>query len=255
MIDRVFEFGDAQVREAMIPRTQVHALPVSSTLEEARAAFRATGYSRLPVYRERFDDVVGVLFRKDLDMGQVNPDEFDLAKLARPPAFIPASATLGAALAQMQAGRVHFAFVSDEYGGVEGILTLEDLLEEIVGEIDDEYDEETRAQISEQPDGTYLLDGMLAVRDANQRFDLALPEGESYTTLAGFLMARAGRVLKVGEAVEHDGARFTVERVEGLRIRRVRLARGEAAAGVQAAGGTLATIFALACAPALAALA
>jgi CBS domain containing-hemolysin-like protein len=253
MIERVFEFGDAQVREAMIPRTQVHALPVSSTLEEARAAFRATGYSRLPVYRERLDDVIGVLFRKDLDMGQVSADEFDLTRLARTPAFIPASATLGAALAQMQAARTHFAFVSDEYGGVEGILTLEDLLEEIVGEIDDEYDEETRAQISEQPDGTYLLDGMLAVRDANQRFDLALPEGESYTTLAGFLMARAGRVLKVGETVEHDGARFTVERVEGLSIRRVRLARGAASDG-RAAGGALAHLLALACAPALAAL-
>ncbi|MCA1641806.1 MAG: hemolysin family protein [Acidobacteria bacterium] len=257
MIERVFEFGDAQVREAMIPRTQVHALPADATLGEVREAFRATGYSRLPVYRERFDDVVGVLFRKDLDMGQVSAEGFDLARVARKPAYIPASATLGAALAQMQAGRVHFAFVSDEYGGVEGILTLEDLLEEIVGEIDDEYDEETRAQISEQPDGTYLLDGMLAVRDANQRFDLALPEGESYTTLAGFLMARSGHMLKVGETVEHDGARFTVEHVEGLRIQRVRLARdgAAAAADAQSAGDTLAAFLALACAPALAALA
>ncbi|HEX8162076.1 MAG TPA: hemolysin family protein [Pyrinomonadaceae bacterium] len=254
MIDRVFAFGDAQVRAAMIPRTRVHALPASSTLEEAREAFRATGYSRLPVYRERLDDAVGVLFRKDLDMGQVAPDEFDPAKLARSPAFIPASATLGSALAQMQARRVHFAFVSDEYGGVEGILTLEDLLEEIVGEIDDEYDEETRAQIAEQPDGTYLLDGMLAVRDANQRFGLALPEGESYTTVAGFLMARAGRVLKAGEAVEHGGARFTVERIEGLSIRRVRLALAAASSGEGAAGGAHATLLALACAPALAAL-
>jgi CBS domain containing-hemolysin-like protein len=253
MIDRVFEFGDAQVREAMIPRTQVHALPADATLEEARAAFRATGYSRLPVYRERFDEVVGVLFRKDLDMGQVNADEFDLTKLARQPAFIPASATLGAALAQMQSARTHIAFVSDEYGGIEGIVTLEDLLEEIVGEIDDEYDEETCAQIAEQPDGTFILDGMLAVRDANQRFDLALPEGESYTTLAGFLMARAGRVLKAGETVGHEGARFTVERVEGLRIRRVRLARDAAPDG-RAAGDALAHLLALACAPALAAL-
>jgi CBS domain containing-hemolysin-like protein len=222
LLDRVFAFGDAEVREAMVPRTQVEALPVTATIEEARAVFRETGYSRLPVYRDRLDHVVGLLFRKDLDMGQVSPDGFDLAKIARPATFIPATATLGAALAQMQQSRVHFVFVIDEHGGIEGVVTLEDLLEEIVGEIADEYDEEARSQISEQPDGSCLLDGMLAVRDANQRLALALPEDENYTTLAGFLMAKAGRVLKAGETVEHDGARFTVERVEGLRIRRVR---------------------------------
>ncbi|HLL73776.1 MAG TPA: hemolysin family protein [Pyrinomonadaceae bacterium] len=254
LLDRVFAFGDAEVREAMIPRTQVEALPANATLEEARARFRETGYSRLPVYRERLDNVVGLLFRKDLDMGQVSPEGFDLAKLARPATFIPATATLGAALAQMQKARIHFVFVIDEHGGIEGVLTLEDLLEEIVGEIDDEYDEEARSQIAEQPDGTCLLDGMLAVRDANQRLSLALPEDEHYTTLAGFLMAKAGRVLKAGETVEHDGASFAVERVEGLRIRRVRFA--PAAAGRQdengalprrPAGGHLAALPPLAC--------
>lgn len=154
-------------------------------------------------------------------MGQVRPEAFDLAATARPPMFIPATASLGDALKQMQAARVHFIFAVDEHGGIEGILTLEDLLEEIVGEINDEYDEEVREQITR--DGrAYVLDGMLAVRDANQHLGVALPEGESYTTLAGFLMARAGRVLKVGDAVEHDGGVFRVERVEGFSIRRVR---------------------------------
>src|ERR671916_845059 len=198
LLDRVFEFGDAEVREAMVPRTEVEALPVNATLEECRTAFLSTGYSRLPVYRERLDEVVGLLFRKDLDMGQVSPDGFDLARIARPATFIPATATLGAALAQMQQARVHFVFVLDEHGGIEGVVTLEDLLEEIVGEIADEYDEEARSQISEQPDGSCLLDGMLAVRDANQRLAVALPEDEHYTTLAGFLMAEAGRVLQAG---------------------------------------------------------
>ncbi|HEV3470623.1 MAG TPA: hemolysin family protein [Pyrinomonadaceae bacterium] len=223
LIDRVFEFAGAEVREAMVPRTEVVALPVTATLEEARAAFRSTGYSRLPVYRGRLDAIVGLLFRKDLDMGQARPEGFSLEKLVRPPAFIPASASLGAALKQMQSSRVHFAFVLDEHGGLEGIVTLEDLLEEIVGEIDDEYDEETRAQIVEEPNGTYLLDGMLAVRDANRRFGLRLPEEAGYTTLAGFLMAKAGRLLKAGDRVEHDGALFQVERVERRRVRRVRL--------------------------------
>jgi CBS domain containing-hemolysin-like protein len=222
LLDRVFDFGDALVREALVPRTEVEALPLTATVEEARAAFLSTGYSRLPVYRERLDDVVGLLFRKDLDMGQVRPEGFDLARLARPPVFITATASLGDALRQMQASRVHFVFVLDEHGGLEGILTLEDLLEEIVGEINDEYDEEAREQIIEEPDGTYLLDGMLAVRDANRRLNLRLPEETGYTTLAGFLLARAGRLLLPGEEVGHEGGTFRVEQVEGRRIRRVR---------------------------------
>jgi CBS domain containing-hemolysin-like protein len=222
LLDRVFDFGDALVREALVPRTEVEALPLTATLEEARAAFLSTGYSRLPVYRERLDDVVGLLFRKDLDMGQVRPEGFVLTKLARPPVFITATASLGDALRQMQSSRVHFVFVLDEHGGLEGILTLEDLLEEIVGEINDEYDEEVREQIVEEPDGTYLLDGMLAVRDANRRLNLRLPEEHGYTTLAGFLLARAGRILLPGEEVGHEGGTFLIEQVEGRRIRRVR---------------------------------
>jgi CBS domain containing-hemolysin-like protein len=222
LIHRIFEFSDAEVREAMVPRTEIVALPLTSTLEEARAVFLSTGYSRLPVYRERLDDIAGLLFRKDLDMGRVHPEGFELAKLLHPPVFITESSTLGNALRQMQASRVHLVFVLDEYGGIEGILTLEDLLEEIVGEINDEYDEETRSQCVEQPDGTFLLDGMLAVRDANRRFDLELPEDGGYTTLAGFLMAAAGRVLKPGDSVNYQGSVFVVERVDSRRIRRVR---------------------------------
>ncbi|HEX5708515.1 MAG TPA: hemolysin family protein [Pyrinomonadaceae bacterium] len=222
LLDGVFEFSDAEVREAMVPRTRVEALPATATLAEAREAFRATGYSRLPVYRERLDQIVGVLFRKDLDMGQARAEEFSAERLARAPLFVPATATLGAALALLRSARTHLAFVIDEHGGVEGIVTLEDLLEEIVGEIDDEYDEETRSQIVEQPDGTYLLDGMLAVRDANRHFRLGLPEEGRYTTLAGFLMERAGRLLRPGDEVAHEGALFSVERLEGRSIRRVR---------------------------------
>ncbi len=222
LINRVFEFTDRQVLDALVPRTALEALPVSAPLDEAKAAFRASGYSRLPVYREHLDDIVGLLFRKDLDMGQVSSGGFNLEKLVRPPTFIPATATLGSALTRMQAERVHFAFVIDEYGGLEGILTLEDLLEEIVGEINDEFDEEVRAQIVKD-EGTYLLDGMLSVRDANQHLGLNLPEEDGYATLAGFLMSEAGRVLKSGETIEHAGALFKVERMDRRRIRRVRL--------------------------------
>jgi CBS domain containing-hemolysin-like protein len=224
LIQGVFEFSDAEVKEAMVPRTQVKALPVTATLEDTRAAFLSTGYSRLPVYGERLDEIVGLLFRKDLDMGRVPNDAFDLRKLVRPPTFLPATASLGEALKQMQASRVHFGFVVDEHGGMEGILTLEDLLEEIVGEINDEYDEETRAQI--RKDGVaYVLDGMLAVKDANQHLGLKLPEDDSYTTIAGFLLARAGRLLGPGETVEDSAGVFQVERVDKRRISRVRFVR------------------------------
>jgi len=224
LIHRVFDFSDAEVREAMVPRTTVDALPVTAMLEETKTAFRTLGYSRLPVYRERLDDILGVVFRRDLEpyLEGSAPDEFVLEKLLHPPLFLPASAKLGAVLKQMQASRTHLAFVVDEHGGIEGIVTLEDLLEEIVGEIDDEYDEEVRSQIVEDQ-GTFLIDGMLAVRDANRRFDLRLPEDGNYTTLAGFLLAQSGHLLQAGETIEYDGARFTAERVDHRRIRRVRM--------------------------------
>ena len=221
LINKVFEFSDAEVREAMVPRMQVKALPVTATLEEVRTAFLSSGYSRLPVYGERLDEIVGLLFRKDLDMGRVSDDGVDLRKLARSPIFIPATASLGGALRQMQASRVHFGFVVDEHGGMEGILTLEDLLEEIVGEINDEYDEEARAQIRKDGEA-YVLDGMLAVRDANQHLGLELPEDHGYTTIAGFLLARAGRLLEPGQLVEDAAGVFQIERVDKRRISRVR---------------------------------
>jgi CBS domain containing-hemolysin-like protein len=236
LIHGVFEFADAEVREAMVPRINVKGLPASATLAEVKAAFREHGYTRLPVYRERLDDVVGVLFRRDLEDfidGTRPAAEFDAASLAHPPLFIPATAKLGAALKQMRDIRTHLSFVIDEHGGLEGIVTLEDLLEEIVGEIDDEYDEEAKSQIVAQADGTYLLDGMLAVRDANRHFPLGLPEDGHYTTLAGFLLARAGRLLKAGDTVEHEGALFRVERVERRRLRWVRLTPAPADAAAE----------------------
>ncbi len=224
LINSVFEFSDAEVREAMIPRPSVDAIPVTATLAEIKQAFRTLGYSRLPVYRNQVDEIVGVLFRRDLEPYLENPDAntFNLEELLHPPQFIPATASLGAALRHMQSSRVHLSIVIDEHGGLEGIVTLEDLLEEIVGEINDEYDEEVRSQIQKEADGTYLLSGMLSVRDANRKLKLKLPEDGGYTTLAGFLLAQSGRLLEAGDRVEYEGSSFTVDRVEKRRIRRVR---------------------------------
>ena len=240
LINRVFDFHEAEIREAMIPRTEVVGLPITASLAEAEEAFCEHGFSRLPVYREHLDKIVGVLFMKDLMpcLRSVNPQTFRMEEMLHAPLFVPPTARLGSVLQQMQAARTHLACVVDEHGGLEGIVTLEDLLEEIVGEIDDEYDEEAREQIIEEGHGVYLLDGMLAVRDANRRFNLKLPEEGGYTTLAGFLLDKAGRILQPGETVEHEGAVFVVEDVDGHRIRRVRFtpaATEETAAAAAAA--------------------
>lgn len=233
LVNSIFEFSDAEVREAMIPRTEVQAIPETATLDEVKKVFRSSGYSRLPVYQERLDDVVGTVSRRDLEPYLENPpaDAFDLRQLVRSTQFIPATARLGAALTRMQASRAHLAVVVDEHGGMEGIVTLEDLLEEIVGEINDEFDEEVRSQISKESDGSYVLSGMLTVRDANRRLKLDLPEDSGYTTLAGFLLAQAGRLLHPNETVTYQDLVFTVERVERRRIRRVRLRLPGAKAG------------------------
>ena len=221
LLDRAFEFTDLSVREAMIPRTQVVAVPVSATLEQLRSTFLSTGYSRLPVYRGRSDDMVGVVYRKDLDMGQVSAESFNLENVMRSATYIPESASAGEALKLIQRTRTHFLFIVNEHGGLEGILTLEDLLEEIVGEISDEYDQEVKDQIVADK-GSFLLDGMLGIRNANQHLGLSVPEDEGYATLAGFLMARTGKVLTQGETVEIDQGVFRIERVDKRRIKQVR---------------------------------
>jgi len=223
LIRRAFDFNTTEACEAMIPRSEIAALPVTSTLDEVLEAFRSHGYSRLPVYGADLDDVVGVLFRQDMEpfMARTPGLVFSMTALLHPPTFVPSGKRLGSLLKQMQATRTHLIFVMDEYGGLEGLVTLEDVLEEIVGEINDEYDEEVRSQIVR--DGSaFILDGMLAVRDANRKLGLCLPEDEAYTTVAGFLLAQAGRVLEPGDEVPIKEGMFRVERLERRRIVRIR---------------------------------
>src|ERR1043165_801256 len=227
LIHRVFEFSDTLVREAMVPRTQIAAISVDCSLEDIRDAFNQHGYSRLPVYNASLDNVIGFIHSKDLMPYLLKPDTFKLEFVLKAPMYIVDTARLEDVLRQMQKAKSHFGFVVDEHGGIEGIITLEDLLEEIVGEISDEHDEEVNEQINEERDGTYVLDGGLAVRDLNRRLKLSLPESEAYTTIAGFLMTEAGHLLQPGEVVKHDGLLFHIERVERRRVLRVRLEKTE----------------------------
>jgi putative hemolysin len=221
LIHRVFEFSDTVVREAMVPRPAIAAISADCSLAEITQAFQQHRYSRLPVYRGSLDNVAGFIHSKDLIPYLLRPREFSLECVLQPPMYVVDTARLEDVLRQMQKAKTHFGFVVDEHGGVEGIITLEDLLEEIVGDISDEHDEEVNEQINRIDDRTYLLDGSLAVRDLNRRLKTSVPESEAYTTIGGFLMTVAGHVLQSGEVIEHDGLRFHIEKVERRRLLRV----------------------------------
>lgn len=223
LIHRVFEFSDTLVREAMVPRTEMAAIPATSSLAEITKAFEKYRYSRLPVYRESLDDVIGFIHSKDVMPYLLQPDKFRLEDVLQHPLYVVDTARLEDVLRQMQKAKAHFGFVVDEHGGLEGVITLEDLLEEIVGDISDEHDEEVNEQITQLNDLECLLAGGLAVRDVNRRLKLNLPESEGYTTIAGFLMTQAGHVLNPGEVVEYNGLSFEIDRVERRRVISVRL--------------------------------
>ena len=223
LIHNVFEFSNLMAREIMIPRTEVVAIEERAGFAEVVHQFQVSGYTRLPVYRENFDKIVGVLHNKDVMPYLLKAQEFNLKKTMRQPLFIPDTAHLGDVLQSLQQSNVHLAVIVDEHGGVEGILTLEDLLEEIVGEIQDEHDEASAAKLSQSSEGVFIIDASLAVREANRKFNLNLPESDDYTTVAGFLLARAGRLLNPGDRVDYNGINFVVERVARRRVTRVKM--------------------------------
>ena len=230
LINKVFEFSETTVKEAMIPRTEIVAVPVTCSLQEIAGAFEQHGYSRLPVYRGSLDDMAGVIHSKDVMASLLKPKSFKLERILQKPTYVVDTARLEDVLRQMQREKFHFGFVVDEHGGVEGIITLEDLLEEIVGEISDEHDEEVNEQIHPQADGSCILDGGLAVRDLNRRLDMNLPVSEGYTTVAGFLMSEAGTLLSEGDTVPYNGHIFKIEKAAKRRILQVRMEKTDGSA-------------------------
>jgi CBS domain containing-hemolysin-like protein len=221
MLYKVFDFADKEVADVMVPRPEVAAVSVSLPPEEALQAVLDSPYTRYPVYRESLDDIVGVLHIRDLveaiyDRGLA---AVDLAQIVRPAYMVPETKDLAALLTEFRRTNQHLAIVIDEYGSTEGIVTLEDLLEEIVGEIEDEFDlpDETVERIDED---TVRIDGTFTIDDFNERFKVELPE-EDYHTVAGFVFGRLGRAAVPGDEVAHDGLNFQVESVEGQRIERL----------------------------------
>jgi putative hemolysin len=221
MLYKVFDFADKEVSDVMVPRPEVTAISIALPAEEALKAVLESPYTRYPVYRESLDDIVGVLHIRDLiealhDRGIVS---VDLETIVRPAYMVPETKDLGALLTEFRRTNQHIAIVIDEYGSMEGIVTLEDLLEEIVGEIEDEFDlpDETIERID---DDTIRIDGTFPIDDFNEQFDCALPQ-EDYHTMAGFVFGELGRTAAPGDEVQHDGLLFKVESVEGQRIDRL----------------------------------
>lgn len=232
MLRGVLSLSDLAVKSVTIPRTEVTALPLDATAEEVLQTIRTTGYSRIPVFRENLDNVVGILHSKDVLPSLLehfkNPsrskESLSLTRIMRKPLFIPDTAKVDVTLKYMQKNHIHLAVVIDEHGGVEGVVTLEDLLEQIVGEIQDEHDFELDA-IRHLADGSWLIDADISVRDLNKRLKLSLPESSHYATLAGFLLAQSGRLLAKNDWVYFPPCKFSVIETEGHRLVKVRLER------------------------------
>jgi putative hemolysin len=225
MIDSVMEFGETTVRELMVPRVDMDALEDTMAVGAAIEKVRELGFSRFPVYHEDIDHVTGVLYAKDLLRFDETEQERPIGGLTRPVTYTPESKRAGELLRELQRDRVHIAIVVDEYGGTAGLVTMEDLIEEIVGEIRDEHDtEEPLVQVVNR--STVIADGTIRLDELEEEHDIALHE-EEVETLGGYLMNSFGRIPSVGEKLERDGFEFTVEEVEEQRITRVRIVRTE----------------------------
>ncbi|NJC88888.1 MAG: HlyC/CorC family transporter [Desulfuromonas sp.] len=216
MLHGVFDLGEIRVRDVMVPRNEVVGIEADTPFAEVLKVVAETHHSRFPVYEGDLDRVVGVIHTKEILDCLDSPEEFSLRRLARPPLFVPEAKPIEALLQTFRRRHLHLAMVVDEYGGVEGIVTLEDIFEVIVGEIQDEYDEE-EALIRPLGPNRFMVDGSATLRAVNHRFALELSE-EHVTTLAGFLMNALGRIPVEGDVCEAEGVRFTVRRMADRRI-------------------------------------
>jgi putative hemolysin len=226
LLQSIVDFGDTLVREVMTPRPDMVAIQAEATFDELRALFREQEYSRIPVYKENLDNIVGFVFIKDLirldppDAGSV-PLLPDLARFIRPATFVPETKRVAEMLREFQRQQVQIAIVVDEYGGTAGLVTIEDLLEEIVGEIRDEYDVETEP-IVEEGDGAFVFSAKVNIGEVRDRLGIEI-EPEGFETVGGYVLTRAGRVPAVGETFESDGLQIEVLEAERRRIHKVRM--------------------------------
>ncbi|MEA2685354.1 MAG: magnesium and cobalt exporter, family, partial [Actinomycetota bacterium] len=224
LIHSIIEFGDTVVREVMVPRPDMVAVEARATVEDALEVALAAGYSRIPVYEQGIDDIVGILYTKDLIRASHDgKGDEPVRELVRPANFVPETKRVAELLPEMQKHKQHMAIVVDEHGGVAGLVTLEDLIEELVGEIVDEYDVE-EVPVEDLGDGGYRVNARMQIDELEELLQVSLPEGD-YDTVGGLLLDLLGHVPAEGESVNFDGHRMTAEKVQGRRIGRVLITR------------------------------
>lgn len=222
LIHSVFEFTESSVKDVMIPRPRIQAIDVETPIEQVLAHIVETGKSRYPVYRNTLDEVLGILYDKDLFRLLAEKKPIVLAQVVRPAFFTPETTRVSRLLKSMQRRRMPMALVVDEYGGMEGLITIEDLIEEIVGEIEDETDREDLA-VRRLRDGSYIVDASISIHDLADQHRLAFPESAEYETLAGFLITQLQRMPRGGEIVTYEDWRLTIVDMDGRRIARVKI--------------------------------
>ncbi len=225
LIESIFTFGDTRVHEVMIPRPDIVALPQTATAAQARALFQETGLSRLPLYGASIDEVVGILHVKDV-LRQLGEGRFDFSPraLARDPLYLPESQKIDDALSRMRAAKNHLALVMDEFGGTAGLLTVEDVLEELVGEIADEHDRRDEESLVILDENTAIADARLHADDLRERWDVALPSGE-FDTVGGFVIEQLGREARMNDRVEAPGVTLSVYSLRGRRPRKIKIVK------------------------------
>src|SRR6266513_5186309 len=224
LLQGVFEFSEKTAREVMTPRTEMVALPADLTLEEAADQVAVAGRSRYPVYGESLDDILGIVHAKDILAGLRSAKGGSLRAVLRPAVFVPGTREVEDVLADMKRQKIHLAIVLDEFGGTAGLVTMEDLLEEIVGQIYDEYDRPSGETFTVAGEGAPVLSGAMPLREVNSAFGLELGE-QDYTTIGGFLFGAIGRLPRPGDQVAVKGAVFEIVEVEGRRVGTVRVLR------------------------------
>jgi len=220
LIRSAFEFSDTVAREVMTPRTDLESMPITSDPSVLADLIETTGHSRIPLYEETDDNIIGILLAKDLLLAMVHDKNVDVRTLMRPPIFVSEGKPLHAILREMRAAHAQLVVVQDEFGGTAGIVTLEDIIEELVGEIQDEYDSEDE-EVSETPTG-YLIEGTTHIDDLNEQIGTRF-SSEDFHTIGGFAFGLFGRQPKPGEEIIADGFRFTIAETDGRRITKLRL--------------------------------
>ncbi|QFU82200.1 hemolysin family protein [Natronorubrum aibiense] len=228
MLTRIFRFNNTIVKEVMTPRLDMTAVPKDAGIDEAIETCIQSGHARVPVYEGSLDNVQGVVhirdLVRDLNYGETEAENLQLEDLIQPTLHVPESKNVDELLTEMRENRMHMAIVIDEFGTTEGLVTVEDMIEEIVGEILKTGEEEPVEQLDER---TVIVRGEVNIEDVNEALEIDLPEGEEFETIAGFIFNRAGRLVEEGEEITYDGVRITVETVENTRIMKARLRKLE----------------------------